>query len=90
MVELVGPSAEAADAGQLPEMAGFDAVLDPGHLFIGGGFPQQPGHLGIGGGFNLSQFMSLGGGHRQNALSRNLGRVVAHIGALGDLLLIDQ
>ena len=90
MVKLVRPAAKASDAGQLAEVAGFDAVLDPGHLLIGGWFPKQPGHLGIGGGLHFGQLVALGGSNRENTLSGYLRRAVTHVGALGDLLLIDQ
>ena len=62
MVELVGASAEAADAGQLAVVGGFDAVFGTGDFLVGGRVAVDVCQFGLYGGFDFVEVMALGGG----------------------------
>ena len=63
VVELVRAPAETADAGELAEVSGLDAVLGAGDFLVGGRVAVDVLQLGLHCGLHLVQAVALGGGN---------------------------
>ena len=90
VIQDVGPSAKATNAGKLAKVGAFHAISGPLQFLLRGWVLPDTGDLGVRGSLDFVEGVAGGGSNIDYELPRYFRRMVAYADTLGDLLFVNQ